>query len=163
MRNHPGSLHSKALPQDRRTLLSRKRLQSNISSSNVPVLRYWESHQKGQRLVIYRLTHWDPHEFVIPMRSKKARGDTFYLWSTAVVIKRKKWGGKWLESSKIPARREMHRQTKGKARTEIQGSPSLCSPDIRWGFTKMHITILNFPLDTATSSACPCPRRSLLS
>lgn len=39
----------------------------------------------------------------------------------------------------------MHRQTKGKAHTEIRGSPSLCSPDIRWGFTKMHITILKFP------------------
>lgn len=41
-RNHPGSLHLKALPRDSSTLLSKKRCQSSISSSKVASGRYWE-------------------------------------------------------------------------------------------------------------------------
>lgn len=40
-RNHPGSLHSKALPKDSSTLLSKKRRHSSLSSSKVASGRYW--------------------------------------------------------------------------------------------------------------------------
>lgn len=45
-RNHPGSLHSKTLPADSSTLLSKNLRQSSISSSKVSLGRYWEE-RKG--------------------------------------------------------------------------------------------------------------------
>lgn len=41
-RNQPGSLHSKVLPQDSSTLLSKKRRQSSVSSLKVASGRNWE-------------------------------------------------------------------------------------------------------------------------